>query len=81
MIYTSKAIESRHMQVRKVIKNRGHFPSDEAAAKLIYLAVRNIMKRWKLTKPHWQSAKNQFVTRFCERFFAAGLALLRKDIK
>lgn len=81
MIYTTNAIESLHMQVRKVIKNRGHFPSDEAAAKLIYLALRNIIKRWKLTKPHWQLAKNQFAIMFGERFFAAGLAPLQKDNK
>ena len=81
MIYTTNAIESLHMQVRKVIKNRGHFPSDEAAAKLIYLALRNIIKRWKLTKPHWQLAKNQFAIRFGERFFAAGLAPQQQDNK
>ena len=37
-----RAIESLNMQLRKIIKNRGHFPSDDAAAKLIYLALRNI---------------------------------------
>jgi quinol monooxygenase YgiN len=37
-----------HMQLRKIIKARGHFPSDEAATKLIYLALRNIAKRWKM---------------------------------
>ena len=41
------AIESLHMQLRKVLKNRGHFPSDEAATKLIYLAICNITKKWK----------------------------------
>lgn len=44
MIYTTNAIESLHMQVRKVIKNRGYFPNDESATKLIYLALRNIEK-------------------------------------
>jgi transposase-like protein len=44
MIYTTNAIESLHMQVRKVIKNRGHFPSDEPATKLIAFDV-YIMKR------------------------------------
>lgn len=47
MIYTTNAIESLHMQVRKVIKNRGHFPNEAAASKLIYLALRNIVKEWK----------------------------------
>jgi transposase-like protein len=45
MIYTTNAIESLNMQLRKVIKNRGHFTSDEAATKLIYLALRNITKK------------------------------------
>jgi putative transposase len=44
IIYTPNAIESLHMQLRKVLKNRGHFPSDEAATKLIYLVLRNITK-------------------------------------
>jgi len=79
MIYTTNAIESLHMQVRKVIKSRGHFPSDEAAAKLIYLALRNIMKNWKLPTPHWQSAMNQFAIVFGERFFAPGHAPEQKD--
>lgn len=41
IIYTTNAIESLHMQLRKIVKNRGHFPSDEAATKLLYLALRN----------------------------------------
>jgi putative transposase len=44
IIYTTNAIESLHMQLRKVLKNRGHFPSDEAATKLIFLALRNITR-------------------------------------
>jgi putative transposase len=41
VLYTTNAIESLHMQLRKITKNRGHFPSDEAATKLLYLALRN----------------------------------------
>ena len=81
MIYTTNAIESLHMQVRKVIKNRGHFPSDEAAAKLIYLALRNIIKGWKLARPIWQAAANQFAIRYGERFFEPGHAPVQKDNK
>ena len=44
MFYTTNAIESLHMQLRKVLKNRGHFPNDEAAAKLIYLALQDITR-------------------------------------
>jgi transposase-like protein len=42
------------MQVRKVIKNRGHFPNDEAASKLIYLALRNIARDWKMPPREWR---------------------------
>ena len=42
LIYTTNAIESLHSQLRKIIKTRGHFPSDDAATKLIWLALRNI---------------------------------------
>ena len=46
VIYTTNAIESLHSQVRKTIRNKGHFPNDEAATKLIYLALRNIAAKW-----------------------------------
>ncbi len=81
MIYTTNAIESLHMQVRKVIKSRGHFPNDEAATKLIYLALRNIVKGWKVPALHWHQAMNQFAIMFGERFFAAGLAPQQKQHK
>ncbi len=47
LLYTTNAIESLHMQLRKIIKTRGHFPTDEAATKLLYLALRNILTKWK----------------------------------
>ena len=68
IIYTTNAIESLHMQLRKVLKNRGHFPSDEAATKLIYLALRNITKSWKNPPLTWRMAANQFAIQFGERF-------------
>ncbi len=68
MIYTTNAIESLHMQLRKVLKNRGHFPSDEAATKLIYLALRNITKKWKNPLLTWRNAANQFAIQFGQRF-------------
>jgi transposase-like protein len=46
IIYTTNAIEPMNRSLRNIIKNRGAFPSDEAATKLIYLALRNIAKRW-----------------------------------
>ena len=70
IIYTTNAIESLHMQLRKVLKNRGHFPSDEAATKLIYLALRNITKKWKNPPVTWKLAATQLAIRFGQRFFA-----------
>jgi transposase-like protein len=68
MIYTTNAIESLNMQLRKVIKNRGHFPSDEAATKLIYLTLRNITKKWKKPPVTWNAAVRKFAIQFGERF-------------
>ena len=68
VIYTTNAIESLNMQLRKIIKNRGHFPNDAAAAKLIYLALRNITAKWKMPPVFWQSAMNQFAIRYPDRF-------------
>jgi putative transposase len=70
IIYTTNAIESLHMQLRKVLKNRGHFPSDEAASKLIYLVLRNITKKWKKPPVTWKLAASQFAIKFSERFSA-----------
>ena len=61
IIYTTNAIESLNMSLRKVTKTRGSFPNDEAAAKLLYLALRNIAKKW-TNKPvlDWAAALNRF---------------------
>jgi putative transposase len=69
-IYTTNAIESLHMQLRKVMKNRGHFPSDEAASKLMYLGLRNIMTKWQAARPGWSETALQFAILFGERFTA-----------
>ena len=61
-------LKSLHMQLRKVLKNRGHFPSDEAATRLIYLALRNIIKQWKSPPVTWKAAASQFAIQFGERF-------------
>ncbi|MBX3673528.1 MAG: IS256 family transposase [Burkholderiales bacterium] len=68
IIYTTNAIESLHMQVRKIVKSRGHFPSDEAARKLIFLTLRNIAKRWTMPHRYWRPAANQFAIMFGDRF-------------
>jgi putative transposase len=59
VIYTTHAVESLHMCLRKGIQNRGSFPSEEAALKLLYLALRRIIAKWD-TVQHWKEALNQF---------------------
>ena len=71
IIYTTNAIESLNMQLRKVLKTRGHFPSDEAATKLMYLALRNITAKWTKPPHAWQAAANQFAIQFGARFFSS----------
>lgn len=71
MIYTTNAIESLHSGVRKSIRNKGHFPSDEAASKLIWLTLRNITAKWKNPPIAWAAAKAQFAIQFGERFVNA----------
>ncbi len=56
------------MQFRKIIKTRSHFPNGEAATKLIYLALRNIMQEWKMSPREWKSAMTQFAILFPKRF-------------
>lgn len=68
VLYTTNAIESLHMQLRKIIKNRGHFPNDEAATKLLYLALRNIISKWRNAAPAWQAALTHFSIIFGDRF-------------
>ena len=68
IIYTTNAIESLNMSLRKIIKNRGHFPSDDAATKLLYLALRNAAKKWTMPSRTWKQALNQFAILFQDRF-------------
>ena len=68
IIYTTNAIESLNASVRKAVRNKGHFPSDQAATKLIWLALRNITANWKRPPIAWQAAKIQLAIQFGERF-------------
>ena len=68
IIYTTNAIESVNARVRKIIKTRGQFPTDAAATKLIWLALRNITKEWGRASPHWKAAMNQFAILYEDRF-------------
>ena len=67
ILTTTNAIESLHMQLRKIIKTRGHFPTDEAATKLLYLTLSNIQKRRKPAAA-WQAALTHFAVLFPDRF-------------
>ena len=68
LIYTTNALESVHAQLRKIIKTRGHFPNDDAATKLIWLALRNITAKWERTAYYWRPALNQFAILYDGRF-------------
>lgn len=71
VIYTTNALESVHARLRKIIKTRGHFPNDEAATKLIWLALRNITATWVRGARTWKEAMNQFAILYEDRFTTA----------
>ena len=64
VIYTTNAIESVNMSLRKITKNRGSFPSDEALSKLFYLALRDISQKWNMPIWDWKAALNRFSNEF-----------------
>jgi putative transposase len=68
VIYTTNAIESVNARLRKILKTRGHFPTDDAATKLIWLALRNITAEWGRAANNWKTAMNQFAILFDDRF-------------
>src|SRR5215472_12332628 len=70
VIYTTNAVEALHRGLRKIIKNRGSFPSEEAAMKLLYLALENISAKWEVVQ-HWKAALNQFEILWGDRIRAA----------
>jgi len=67
VIYTTNAIESLNMSLRKVTKNRGSFPNDAAMFKLLYLALNNIAKKWTMPIRDWKAALNRFSILFEDR--------------
>jgi putative transposase len=70
VIYTTNAVEGLRRGLRKIIKNRGSFPSEEAALKLLYLALQNISAKWE-TLQYWKEALNQFEILWGDRIRAA----------
>jgi putative transposase len=67
VIYTTNAIESVNMSLRKIIKNRGSFPTDDSALKLLYLALQNISRKWTMSIKEWKAALNRFAILFEDR--------------
>ena len=70
-IYTTNAVESLNSTVRRAVRSKGHFPHDDAARKLIYLALRGVAAKWKRPPQFWWQVKGEFAIRFEERFTMA----------
>jgi putative transposase len=72
VMYTTNAIESLNMSLRKIIKTRGSFPSEQAALKLLYMALKNVVVKWRRNGVHnWRDALNQFTVLWGDRIRAA----------
>ena len=68
MIYTTNTVEGYHRQIRKVTKNKGVFTSDTALEKLVYLAYRNIRKKWTMPLPNWGKTAQHLAILYPDRF-------------
>ena len=68
IIYTTNAIESLNSTLRTAVRSRRHFPTDEAAIKLLYLVLRRVSKDWKMAQREWTAAITHFAIMFGERF-------------
>lgn len=73
VIYTTNAVESLNMSLRKVIKTRGSFPTPESAMKLLYLALENIAKKWTMPIPNWKAALQRFAILLGDRVPKIGM--------
>jgi putative transposase len=71
IIYTTNAIEAVNAKLRRAVRARGHFPTDEAALKLLFLVLNRTMKEWKMPAREWTAAKAQFAILFEDRFTTA----------
>ncbi|MFT4788973.1 MAG: putative transposase, partial [Paraglaciecola sp.] len=67
VIYTTNAIESLNSVIRKSVKTREVFPSDDAAMKMVYLAVQSVSKKWTMPIRDWKAALNRFMIEFEEQ--------------
>jgi transposase-like protein len=66
-VYTTNAIESLNYSIQRVVRHRQSFPSDESALKLVFMALRNISKKWTMPFRNWGSALNQFAIIYGDR--------------
>jgi putative transposase len=71
ILYTTNAIEALNSKLRRAVRARGHFPNDEAAMKLLFLALNRAEKEWRMPPREWAMAKAQFAVLFGERFTRA----------
>ena len=71
LLYTTNAIEALNAKLRSAVRTRGHFPTDEAALKLLYLVLNRTEKAWTMPAREWSMAKAQFALLFGERFTRA----------
>jgi putative transposase len=71
IIYTTNSIEALNAKLRRAVRARGHFPTDEAALKLLFLVLNRTMKEWKMPAREWTAAKAQFAVLFEDRFTTA----------
>ena len=71
LVYTTNAIEALNSKLRRAIRARGHFPTDDAAMKLLFLVLNRSEKEWNMPAREWSLAKAQFAILFGERFTKA----------
>ena len=71
ILYTTNAIEALNAKLRRAVRARGHFPTDEAAIKLLFLVLHRAEKEWIMPPREWTMAKAQFAILFGERFAKA----------
>ena len=71
LLYTTNAIEALNSKLRRAVRARGHFPTDEAAMKLLFLVLNRAEKEWRMPPGAWAMARAQFAVLFGERFTRA----------
>ena len=71
LLYTTNSIEALNSRLRRAVRARGHFPTDEAALKLMFLVLNRTEKEWAMPSREWSMAKAQFAVLFGKRFTRA----------